>query len=152
MNHSWGYKAADQDYKSVKELVHLLVRTSGKGANLLLNIGPQPDGTLPEAALKRLSEMGKWLASYGESIYATGAGGYSLGDSIITTRNDNHLYIHLLDTAIDHVSLPVSQKVKSVEALGENCRVDYTYRRGNLDLKVDIPDNCIDYVVKVTFK
>lgn len=152
MNHSWGYKAADQDYKSVKELVHLLVRTSGKGANLLLNIGPQPDGTLPEAALKRLSEMGKWLASYGESIYATCAGGYSLGDSIITTRNDNHLYIHLLDTAIDHVSLPVPQKVKSVEALGENCRVDYTYRRGNLDLKVDIPDNCIDYVVKVTFK
>ena len=152
MNHSWGYKAADQDYKSVKELVHLLVRTSGKGANLLLNIGPQPDGTLPEAALKRLSEMGKWLASYGESIYATCAGGYSLGDSIITTRNDNHLYIHLLDTAIDHVSLPVPQKVKSVEALGENCRVDYTYRRGNLDLKVDIPDDCIDYVVKVTFK
>ncbi len=152
MNHSWGYKAADQDYKSVKELVHLLVRTSGKGANLLLNIGPQPDGTLPEAALKRLSEMGKWLASYGESIYATSAGGYSLGDSIITTRNDNHLYIHLLDTAIDHVSLPVPQKVKSVEALGENCRVDYTYRRGNLDLKVDIPDDCIDYVVKVTFK
>ena len=152
MNHSWGYKAADQDYKSVKELVHLLVRTSGKGANLLLNIGPQPDGTLPEAALKRLSEMGKWLASYGESIYATCAGGYSLGDSIITTRNDNHLYIHLLDTAIDHVSLPVPQKVKSVEALGENCRVDYTYRRGNLDLKVDIPDNCIHYVVKVTFK
>ncbi|WP_273390069.1 alpha-L-fucosidase [Barnesiella viscericola] len=152
MNHSWGYRVTDQDYKSTKELIQLLVRTSGKGANLLLNVGPQPDGTLPEAALTRLAEMGQWLDRYGESIYATVAGGYRDGDRIITTRNGNSLYVHLLDATVDRVSMPLSQKVKSVEVLGEGTRIDYKYKKGVLDFAVDIPDDCIDYVVKVTLK
>lgn len=152
MNHSWGYRVTDQEYKSTRELIQLLVRTSGKGANLLLNVGPQPDGTLPEAALTRLTEMGQWLDRYGESIYATVAGGYRDGDRIITTRNGNTLYVHLLDTGIDRVSMPLSQKVKSVEVLGEGTRIDYKYRKGELTFAVDVPSDCIDYVVKVTLK
>lgn len=46
MNGMWGYKIKDQNYKSVSELVRLLVRAAGKGANLLMNIGPQPNGEL----------------------------------------------------------------------------------------------------------
>ena len=152
MNHSWGYRVTDQEYKSTRELIQLLVRTSGKGANLLLNVGPQPDGTLPEAALTRLTEMGQWLDRYGESIYATVAGGYRDGDRIITTRNGNTLYVHLLDTGIDRVSMPLSQKVKRVEVLGEGTRIDYKCKKGVLDFEVEIPDDCIDYVVKVTLK
>lgn len=152
MNYSWGYRVTDHYYKSTKELIQLLVRTAGKGANLLLNVGPQPDGTLPEAALTRLTEMGQWLDRYGESIYATVAGGYRDGDRIITTRNGNTLYVHLLDTGIDRVSMPLSQKVKSVEVLGEGTRIDYKYRKGELTFAVDVPDDCIDYVVKVTLK
>lgn len=152
MNHSWGYRVTDQEYKSTRELIQLLVRTSGKGANLLLNVGPQPDGTLPEAALTRLTEMGKWLDRYGESIYATVAGGYRDGDRIITTRNGNVLYVHILNTDIEQVKMPVAQKVKSVEVLGEGTRIDYKYRKGELTFAVDVPDDCIDYVVKVTLK
>lgn len=152
MNHSWGYRVTDQEYKSTRELIQLLVRTSGKGANLLLNVGPQPDGTLPEAALTRLAEMGQWLDRYGESIYATVAGGYRDGDRIITTRNGNTLYVHLLDATVGRVSMPLSQKVKRVEVLGEGTRIDYKYKKGVLDFAVDIPDDCIDYVVKVTLK
>ncbi len=152
MNHSWGYRVTDQEYKSTKELIQLLVRTSGKGANLLLNVGPQPDGTLPEAALTRLAEMGKWLDRYGESIYATVAGDYREGDNLITTRNGNVLYVHILNTDIEQVKMPVAQKVKSVEVLGEGPRIDYKYRKGELTFAVDVPSDCIDYVVKVTLK
>lgn len=152
MNHSWGYRVTDQEYKSTRELIQLLVRTSGKGANLLLNVGPQPDGTLPEAALTRLAEMGKWLDRYGESIYATVAGDYREGDNLITTRNGNTLYVHILDTGIGQVKMPVAQKVKSVEVLGEGTRIDYKYRKGELTFAVDVPSDCIDYVVKVTLK
>lgn len=152
MNHSWGYRVTDQEYKSTRELIQLLVRTSGKGANLLLNVGPQPDGTLPEAALTRLAEMGKWLDRYGESIYATVAGDYREGDNLITTRNGNVLYVHILNTDIEQVKMPVAQKVKSVEVLGEGTRIDYKYKKGVLDFGVEIPDDCIDYVVKVTLK
>lgn len=152
MNHSWGYRVTDQEYKSTKELIQLLVRTSGKGANLLLNVGPQPDGTLPEAALTRLAEMGKWLDRYGESIYATVAGDYREGDNLITTRNGNLLYVHILNTDIEQVKMPVAQKVKSVEVLGEGTRIAYKYRKGELTFAVDVPSDCIDYVVKVTLK
>lgn len=152
MNHSWGYRVTDQEYKSTRELIQLLVRTSGKGANLLLNVGPQPDGTLPEAALTRLAEMGKWLNRYGESIYATVAGDYREGDNLITTRNGNVLYVHILNTDIEQVKMPVAQKVKSVEVLGEGTRIDYKYRKGELTFAVDVPSDCIDYVVKVTLK
>lgn len=152
MNHSWGYRVTDQEYKSTRELIQLLVRTSGKGANLLLNVGPQPDGTLPEAALTRLAEMGKWLDRYGESIYATVAGDYREGDNLITTRNGNVLYVHILNTDIEQVKMPVAQKVKSVEVLGEGTRIDYKCKKGVLDFGVEIPSDCIDYVVKVTLK
>lgn len=152
MNHSWGYRVTDQEYKSTRELIQLLVRTAGKGANLLLNVGPQPDGTLPEAALTRLAEMGKWLDRYGESIYATVAGDYREGDNLITTRNGNVLYVHILNTDIEQVKMPVAQKVKRVEVLGEGTRIDYKCKKGVLDFGVEIPDDCIDYVVKVTLK
>lgn len=57
MNYSWGYNARDIWYRSVEELVTLRQNTKAKGANLLLNIGPRPDGRLPETALQRLEEM-----------------------------------------------------------------------------------------------
>ena len=49
----------DQNYKSTKTLIHYLVKAAGKNANLLMNIGPQPDGELPEVAVQRLKEMGR---------------------------------------------------------------------------------------------
>lgn len=57
MNYSWGYNARDIWYRPVDELVTLLHNTNAKGANLLLNIGPRPDGRLPEPALERLQEI-----------------------------------------------------------------------------------------------
>ncbi len=48
MNGMWGYKVVDTNYKDTRTLIHYLVKTAGLGANLLLNIGPQPNGELPE--------------------------------------------------------------------------------------------------------
>lgn len=152
MNGMWGYKIVDQNYKSTKELIHLLVRTSGKSANLLLNIGPQPDGTLPEMALNRLAEMGKWLNKYGESIYATVAGTFRQDDDIITTRKGDYIYIHVLNPEINRINMPVSRKVENVEALVDNDAINYKYNRGNLEFDIDVPSDCIDYVIKVTLK
>lgn len=58
-NGAWGYQVGVTEYKSVEELRGLLRSVNEKGANLLLNIGPQPDGLLPEQALERLSQMGE---------------------------------------------------------------------------------------------
>ncbi len=67
---SWSFKPNDQ-YKSTHRLIHLLVDIVGKGGNLLLNVGPQPDGQLPPEAVVRMQEMGAWLRLNGEAIYGT---------------------------------------------------------------------------------
>ena len=75
MNGMWGYKIKDQDYKDTRTLIHYLIGAAGRGANLLLNVGPQPDGSIPAAALARFKEMGEWLRANGETVYGTFSAG-----------------------------------------------------------------------------
>jgi len=117
MNGMWGYKITDQNYKSTRELIHYLVRACGLGANLLLNIGPQPDGRLPQAALDRLKEMGQWMRQYGVSIKGTRAGEIEPQPWGVSTRNGKTLYIHLLDLKDDTLTVKISGKVLSAKCL-----------------------------------
>lgn len=158
MNNMWGYKVADQHYKSSSTLLRLLVRTAAKGANLLLNIGPQPDGNLPETALKRLSEMGEWLnSSAGESIYGTVAGEIVIGDSIVSTqsRNGKVHYLHILmDNTPTELNLPVDlRSFKKVTHLQTGQSVRYVYNKKKKETKLMLPNakkGTIDYIVKLS--
>ncbi len=69
---NWGYVPNDQ-FKSSAKIIHSLVEVVAKGGSLLLGIGPKPDGTLPEEAVVRLAEIGKWLDVNGAAIYSTRA-------------------------------------------------------------------------------
>ncbi|MEO6804355.1 MAG: alpha-L-fucosidase [Granulicella sp.] len=68
--HSWGYVEHDE-YRSAKSLIHQLVDTVSKNGNLLLNVGPKSDGTIPEEARTVLIQMGEWLRINGEAIYGS---------------------------------------------------------------------------------
>ena len=120
MNGMWGYKIADQNYKSSQTIIQYLVRAAGNNANLLLNIGPMPTGELPGVALERLEQVGNWLKTNGESIYGTkGNTGIISGKWGTSTRKGKSIYLHLLDssdTACVHdgaLSLKIKEKVKS---------------------------------------
>ena len=67
---NWGYVPNDR-FKSSAKIVHTLIEVVAKGGSLLLGIGPKPDGTLPEIAIQRLEEIGKWTKLNGEAIYNT---------------------------------------------------------------------------------
>ena len=112
MNGMWGYKVTDQNYKSVSELIRLLVGAAGKGANLLLNIGPMPDGELPAPSLDRLKGMGQWLDKYGETIYGTVAGDVPTQPWGVTTRKGDRLFVHILSLTDNSLFLPVKAKVR----------------------------------------
>lgn len=117
MNGMWGYKITDQNYKSVKTLIHYLVKAAGKDANLLMNIGPQPDGELPAAALERLAEVGEWMKVYGETIYGTRGGCVAPHPWGVTTQKGNKLYVHILDLQDKALFLPLKgKKVKKAVA------------------------------------
>ena len=70
MGDSWSYVPGD-NYKSVKELIHMLCDVVAKGGNLLLNVGPDADGNLPAEALQRMEAIGLWLQKNGHAIYCT---------------------------------------------------------------------------------
>ena len=68
--HSWGYAEHDE-YRTAKSLIHQLVDTVAKNGNLLLNVGPKSDGTIPDEARTVLLQMGAWLRVNGAAIYGT---------------------------------------------------------------------------------
>ncbi len=96
MNDTWGYRVYDWNYKSVKQLAHLLVRAAAKNSNLLLNIGPMANGEIPALALERLAGLGQWMR--GHSIAIDGTTSTTIPEQPwgVTTQNANALFLHIL--------------------------------------------------------
>lgn len=68
-NRSWGYMPISPDWRSVREVIGMLQTCAAGNGNLLLNVGPAPDGSVPPEATERLVPVGKWLAGHGEAVY-----------------------------------------------------------------------------------
>ena len=151
MNGMWGYKITDQNYKSTKTLIHYLIKAAGKNANLLMNIGPQPDGELPEVAVQRLKEMGEWMNQYGETIYGTRGGAVAPHDWGVTTQKGNKLYVHILNLQDKALFLPLAdKKVKKAVLFKNGTPVRFTKNKEGVLLEfTEIPKD-IDYVVELT--
>ena len=71
MSRNWGYMKSDNDFKSPEKLIGLLIDTASKGGNLLLNVGPTPEGVIQERNLERMECIGRWLKTNGEAIYGS---------------------------------------------------------------------------------
>ena len=98
MNNSWGYKRDDHNFKSPKELLELLCSLMGKGTNLLLNIGPKPDGSLTEETIGILKRLGDWYAVNGEAIQGTEASPFDCDMSFgAVSRKGNVLYLYVYE-------------------------------------------------------
>lgn len=153
MNGMWGYKIVDQNYKDARTLIHYLVKARALGANLLLNIGPQPSGELPATAVDRLHEIGRWTDRYGESIYGVTAGDFPATEWGVSTRKGDTLYIHILSADKTDIQLPVvNGKVREAVALADGRPVKYSRdrRSGLITLHLDSVPTDIDYIVRLT--
>jgi len=106
MNDSWGFNITDRKFKSTRELIGYLVRAAGNDANLLLNVGPRPDGTLQPEATERLREVGAWLSQYGSSIFGTRGGPLAPRHWGVTTQRGDTVFVHVLDWPDRTLSLP----------------------------------------------
>lgn len=151
MNKSWGYDITDTDFKSADELVRLLVRTAGRNANLLLNVGPRPDGCIPEVSLGRFEEIGEWLQTYGETIYGTRATMLKPQAWGVLTHKEGKIYVHVMDAPEDGViSLPFVLKPRSVRQYGTWFPVAYKRTKDNFTVILPKDADCSwDYVVEI---
>jgi len=96
LNLGWGYQRADTEWKTPKRIVNDLTICAQQGGNYLLNIGPEPDGTVPAESVNILETAGHWLTTNGEAIYGTeGGASISFGNYTNFTRKGNTLYIHV---------------------------------------------------------
>ncbi len=150
MNGMWGYKIEDQNYKSAKEIIHLLVRAAGKNANLLMNIGPQPNGELPQTALDRLKEVGAWLDENGETIYGTRVNEVINKPWGTTTTKAGKTYVHVLKQTDPVIYIENTGKIKSAKVFKTGEKVKFTQDGDNLILHIgQIPDT-IDHIIELS--
>lgn len=152
MNGMWGYKLIDQNYKSVETLIRYLVSTAAKGANLLLNVGPQPNGELPAVAIERMKEMGQWLRVNGETIYGTTAGDLPAQEWGVTTRKDDRLYLHIFDLKENTLTVPLSCKVKKAYTFADKQPIKFKQNKDGVTLTFDKVPEGIDYIIELETK
>lgn len=98
LNDTWGFKSYDHNWKSVEDLLFLLVELAGKGVNYLLNVGPTAEGLIPEPSIELLEAIGAWITVNGEAIYGTDPNpyGYDPAWGRMTQKGDR-LYLHIFE-------------------------------------------------------
>lgn len=136
INNSWGFNITDTTYKTPAQLIHYLVKASGYGANFLLNIGPMPNGDIQPEFKERLAYMGKWLQTYGESIYETKGGYIRPRDWGCLTQKENRIYVHLLKKGTGNITLEnfPFKKLGKAWLLKDRSKVTATLRNQQLIL------------------
>ena len=153
-NDSWGYMKNDSDFKSPREILRLLASTAARGGNLILNVGPDGTGRIPETSQRYLREVGSWLATNGESIYGTTHSPIPDQPWGMATQKTNRLFLHVFDRPNDGVlfvpSFGATAKHASFLVNGTELKIA---QDGN-DLKIFLPaklPDARDSVVTVDF-
>lgn len=174
----WGY-LKNTAYKTPQNLIHYLIDNVSKNGYLLLNVGPKPDGTLPEEAKTLLADIGRWLAVNGEAIYGTapwwifGEGptemkkaGYFMEDSEVEytardirfTTKDNVLYAILLgwpgeEFVIENANKLYSSEIASVQMLGSDQPLNWQWTDKGLRVSRPAEKPCEHaYAIKIERK
>jgi alpha-L-fucosidase len=150
MNDSWGYQQHDHNYKSANQIIRIFADCISKGGNLLLDIGPKPDGTILEEQKKILKEMGRWTSKHKEAIYGTTAGipeGYFDGKTTLSADRKT-LYLFLENVPSESVRVRgLLSPVKAAKVVGSNSRLSFEEEGGITYLSV--PENEFDKEVTV---
>ncbi|HJD25759.1 MAG TPA: alpha-L-fucosidase [Candidatus Blautia intestinipullorum] len=125
MNNNWGFCAVDHFFKPASMLIKKLVECVSKGGNMILNVGPDARGNIPEESMNILKGIGAWMNKNGKSIYGCGKTQMPKPDYGRVTGKGNHLYFHLFENTIGPVPLlgVPKDKVKGIRYLATGAEV-----------------------------
>ena len=140
---SWGYQPNAKP-RSMAELVSLVTRAATRGGNTLINVGPSPNGSIPNDQVQRLEEFGEWLGMYGKAIYKTRGGPFLPVDGVGSTREGRRVFLHVLPDENGQyptsVTVPVLEgfKLKGVQEVGSKARSNFR-SIGKAGISVSLP-------------
>jgi len=143
MGKSFGYNKNEepQDYNTSEQLIRMLVDIVSRGGNLLLNIGPRADGTIPEIMINRLEDIGHWLEKNGEAIYETTVNRKISSGNVKFTLSKNKRYLYAFVNQIPKQKFVIKGITgvggEQIVHLGKRRKLNWRNVRG--DLEIDIP-------------
>ena len=123
MNDNWGYFPSDTNYKPVSQIIRTFVEVISNGGNLLLNIGPKPDGSIAHEQRERLESLGAWIEKHKPAVFETTAGlpyGHFYGPTLLS-KDCKKIYLCLFEDPKNYIQLKgIQNKVKGIKVLGTN--------------------------------
>jgi alpha-L-fucosidase len=153
MNDSWGYQPQDTNYKSTNQIIRIFADVLHNGGNLLLDIGPKADGSIPEEQVQILKELGRWTKKHAEAIYGSRAGidpHYYYGYSTLSADKKT-LFLFINGKPSGSVLVKgLNNKVLKATILGSNKALNFrvvgkmSWSKVPGLLYIDIPDNLLD--------
>jgi len=155
MNGSWGFNITDNNYKSVKQLVHYIVNAAGLNTNFLLNIGPMPDGSVQPEFIDTLKSIGKWMQVNGEAIYGTRGNVIPQQKWGAVIRKDKIIYVHLLvQPDENYIFLPgLKEKIISTSTIGGKTKVNFKQQPEGVFIYLDgVKLDDTDTIFQLTLK
>jgi len=127
LNDSWGYQRADDDWKSSRKVIRNLISCVRDGGNYLLNIGPKPDGSIPEESVRVLSEVGDWMGTNGHTVIDSDLCQVQRSNYASFTRKGNTLYMHVHFWPGEYVAISgLRTRVKSAHMVKGGAQVKFT--------------------------
>lgn len=142
INKSWFYDPNDENHKSSRELIRLLVEVVGRGGNMVLNSGPMPSGRFQAEHIERLRAIGAWLQENGDSIYETRPLGSPVPDWGFAVSRGRHVYLHVLKWPEGKLSVQgLRNKVLSA-SLYQGAKLEFEQHDDSVQLQ--LPDSARD--------
>jgi len=153
INDSWGYQQNDRNFKSAKQIIKIFSECLSNGGNMLLDIGPKPDGTIPAEDANVLKTLGIWTKKHAEAIYGTEGGlpgGYFHGPSTISS-DSTMLYLFFPGNPGGEVMLEgVKNKIARIYVVGNGTKLEFKeylrpYWSSNSGVVfIQVPENVLD--------
>ncbi len=152
MNDSWGYQQHDKNYKTSNQVIRTFIDCVSNGGNLLLDIGPKPDGTLPAEQVNILTQLGRWNKKHAEAVFGTRAGitGSNFHGKSTISEDGKIVYLFLETAPANEIAIRGLQALPNkVRVVGSNEKLDFRMDKESGITWVDVPAKVLDTVVTV---
>ena len=128
MNNSWGYQGNDKDYKTPDQIIRIFTDCISMGGNLLLDIGPKADGTIPDEQVAILKELGRWTNKHKEAIFNSKSGlpaGHFYGPTTLSS-DQKTLYLFLTQKPVHPIVIKgLKNQINRIRIVGEGTKLSH---------------------------